>query len=378
MTNTKTLLKALLGATALTVFATGTAQAQNNFTQAGTSVSNEFTLDYNVGGVPQPQIDNSATPTVFTVDRLVDLTVVSLADNTVAPGATDEDLVFSVSNEGNDTQAYSLTFVEETAAPDTIDTDAPTSGTPLVYYIDDGDGSFDPALDGPAVTYNPASPPELGPDDVLWVVVEQDIPTSATDGDQADISLVADTLEPASSPSAGTPVTADGDGNALTGAAENVLADAAGTSSTGDVANDGAHSATGAYIIASADLAGDKVVTVHSEDGSTCAAFPGNATGGYGIPGACVEYVISAENTGSAAATNIVINDELPAELEFAAAVFGGDFTGGSFASPALPAANTDCAAGACVINLTGATLPAPTGGAASTTGTVTIRAYVK
>lgn len=378
MTNTKTLLKALLGATALTVFATGTAQAQNNFTPAGTSVSNTFTLDYNVGGVAQPQIDSSATPTLFTVDRLVDLTVTSNGDTTVAPGSTDEELVFSVSNEGNDTQAYALTLVEETAAPDTIDTDDPAGATPpLVYYIDDGNGTFEPGgADGAPVTYVPASPPELGPDEVLWVVVTQDIPTSATDGDQADISLVADTLEPASSPSAGTPVTADGDGNSLTGAAENVLADGSGTGN--EVANAGDHSATGSYIIASADIAGDKVVSVHSEDGSTCATIPGSPSGGYGIPGACVEYVISVENSGSAAATDIVVNDVLPDELEFATAVLGGDFTGGSFASPALPAANTDCVSGACVINLTGATLPAPVLPATSTTGTVTIRAYVK
>ena len=378
MTNTKVLLKALLGATALTVFTAGTAQAQNNFTQAGTSVSNTFTLDYKVGGVDQPQIDSTATPTLFTVDRLVDLTVTSNGDNTVAPGATDEELVFSVTNEGNDTQAYSLAIVEETATPDTIDTDAPTGAVPeLVYYIDDGNGTFEPgAADGAPVTYNPASPPELGPDDVLWVVVTQDIPTSGTDGDQADVSLVADTLEPASSPNAGTPVTADGDGtNNLTGAAENVLADGSGTGN--EVANAGDHSATGSYILVSADIDGEKVVSVYSEDGMGCATIPGAApVGGYGIPGACVEYVISVENTGSAPATDVIVEDILPDELIFAAADFGGDFTGGSFTT--LPGPNTDCISGACIVDFTGVSLPAPSAGATSTTGTVTIRAFVK
>jgi len=372
MTNTKTLLKALLGASALTALATGTAQAQNNFTPAGTSVSNTFTLDYRVGGVDQPQIDSSATPTLFTVDRLVDLTVASNGDNNTTPGATDQELVFSVSNEGNDTHAYDLSIVEESAAPDTIDTDDAVSGTPvLVYYIDDGNGSFEPgAADGAAIPYVPATPPQLGPDEVLWVVVTQDVPVSATDSDQAAISLVADTLE-----TDGTPVTADTGGNTLTGAAENVLADGAGTASVNDVANDGAHSATGAYIISSADINGVKVVTIHSEDGSTCATFPGTVTGGYGIPGACVEYVISVENSGSAPATDIAVNDVLPDELIFAAVVSGGDFTGGSLAPLT---GNTDCISGACVIDLTGATLPAPVAPATSTTGTVTIRAFVK
>ena len=188
---------------------------------------------------------------------------------------------------------------------------------------------------------------------------------------------MVDTLEPASSPNAGTPVTADADGtNALTGAAENVLADGSGTSNEG--ANAGDHSDTGTYVVAAAEVSAVKDVNIHSEDGTGCTVIPGTATGGYSIPGACVEYVITVENTGSSAATDIVINDVLADELDFAGAVFGGDFTGGSFASPALPAANTDCTGGACVINLTGATLPAPVAPATVTTGTVTIRAFVK
>ncbi len=373
------LLKGLLGATALTVFTAGTAHAQ--LTPAGTNVQNTFTLTYDVGGVTQPIIDTSDPsdpngPTEFTVDRLIDLTVASQGDNTVAPGATDEELVFSVTNEGNDTQAYSLTIVEE--GGDDIDTDDPAGAAPvLVYYIDDGDGVYEPgAGDGAPVTYDPANPPELGPDEVLWVVVTQDIPTTAVDGNTADVSLVADTLEPATSPNAGDPVTADGDGNDLTGAAENVLADGSGTSNEG--ANGGDHSDTATYILAAADIDASKAVTIHSEDGTGCTVIPGTATGGYSIPGACVEYVITVENTGSSAANDIVINDVLADELDFAGAVFGGDFTGGSFTSPALPAANTDCTGGACVINLTGASLPAPVAPAVSTTGTVTIRAFVK
>ena len=387
MSNNK-LLKGLLGATALTVFTAGSAHAQ--LTPAGTNVENTFTLTYDVGGVTQPPIDTSDPgdpngPTNFTVDRLIDLTVASQGDNTVAPGATDEELVFSVTNEGNDTQAYSLTVVEETGPAGEIDTDDPAGATPvLVYYIDDGDGVYEPTGaggDGPSVTYDPANPPELGPDDVLWVVVTQDIPTSAVDGNTADVSLVVDSLEPAllsgggANPNAGNPVTGDTDGNDLVGAAENVLADGSGTAN--EVAEAGDHSDTGTYIIAAADIAASKAVTIHSEDGSGCTTIPGTATGGFSIPGACVEYVITVENTGSSAATDIVINDELADELDFAGAVFGGDFTGGTF-NPGLPGANTDCTGGACVINLTGASLPAPVAPAVSTTGTVTIRAYVK
>jgi len=316
------LLKGLLGATALTVFTAGSAHAQ--LTPAGTNVQNTFTLTYDVGGVTQPVIDTSDPsdpngPTEFTVDRLIDLTVASQGDNTVAPGATDEELVFSVTNEGNDTQAYSLTVVEESA--DDIDTDDPAGATPvLVYYIDDGDGVYQPGgADGAPITYNPANPPELGPDAVLWVVVTQDIPTSAVDTNTADVTLVVDTLEPSTSPNAGNPVTGDADGNDLVGAAENVLADGSGTANEG--ANAGDHSDTGTYIVAAADIAASKDVTIHSEDGTGCTVIPGTATGGYSIPGACVEYVITVENTGSSGATDIVINDVLAQLIQIVQAV---------------------------------------------------------
>jgi len=377
MMTKNTILKGLLGATALTVFTAGSAHAQ--LTPAGTNVQNTFTLTYDVGGVTQPVIDTSDPsdpngPTEFTVDRLIDLTVSSNGPNTVVPGATDEELVFSVTNDGNDSQAYSLSVVEETGPAGEIDTDDPVGATPvLVYYIDDGDGAYEPGTDdGAAIPYDPTNPPVLGPDDVLWVVVTQDIPTSAVDGNTADISLVADTLDPVS-PFA--PVTADGDGtNALTGAAENVLADGSGTGNEGDFGGD--HSATGMYVVASADVAASKAVTVFSEDGTDCADLVATATGGYSVPGACVEYVITVENTGSSAATDIVINDVLPDELLFAAAAFSG-FTTGAFDSATFPALNDDCAGGACDITLTGGTLPGVVAPAVST-GTITIRAFVK
>ncbi|MEP1230305.1 MAG: hypothetical protein ABJG88_06485 [Litorimonas sp.] len=384
MIDPKKYTKGLLCATALTAFSSTAAFAQvtpNNFTPAGTSVSNTFTLDYSVGNVPQPPIDSSDPndpngPTLFTVDRLVNLTVESDGDTTVAPGSINQDLVFSVLNTGNDTQGYALSIIEETAAPDTFDTDVPTNATPITYFIDDGNGVFEPnAGDGAPITYDPANPPQLAPDAVIFVVIEQDIPTGSTDGLRAEITLVADSLDAGTT----TPTVGDSDGNTLVGGAENVLAD--GTSTANENANEGDDSATGAYIVASADIEAIKTVSVFSEDGSNCATIPGAADAdAYSIPGACVEYVIEVTNEGTAVATDIVVNDTLPDELEFTTAVFGGDFTGGSFNSPTLPGAGTDCGApsGSCVVNLTGATLPAPSGAATSTSGTVTIRAIVK
>jgi uncharacterized repeat protein (TIGR01451 family) len=382
MTKSK-LLKGLLGATALTAFTAGSAHAvepANNFTAADTPVSNTFTLTYDVGGVTQPPIDTSDPgdpngPTVFTVDRLIDLTVESLGDETSAPGSTNEELVYSLQNLGNDDQAYSLTVIEE-AATSTTDTEDPADATPVIqYYIDDGDGVYEPGGDdGTLVTYDPANPPVLGPDEVLWVVVTQDIRSDAVDGNTADITLLADTLDP-TAPFAETVDDADGNDADAAAAAENVFVDGQGTGNEA-ATPDGDHSATGTYIVASADISAIKDVAMHSQDGSTCTAIPGTPiAGGYFVPGGCVEYTITVTNSGSDAATDIDVSDTLPAELLFAAADFSG-FTGGSLGT--LPPVNTDCTGSACVISLTGASLPAPVAPATQTQGVVTIRAYVK
>lgn len=342
---------------------------------AGTNVQNTFTLDYKVSGVDQDTIDTSPsgsnTPTEFTVDRLIDLTVATNGDTGVPPGAQDQDLVFSLTNEGNDVQAYALSFVNEGS-----DQFSATS-TSLFYYVDDGDEAFEPGGDdGSAIAYNGTKTPDLLADDILWVIVRGDIPTGLEDADKDDISVIADTLEPSSEGAGATPVVADSDGNSLTGAAENVLSDGTGTSN--ENANEGDHSATSAYVVASADIAATKAVTVFSENGTGCAAIPGTPAVGdqYAIPGACMQYVITVENTGGTNATDLIINDVLEAELEFIAAAAAG-FTGGTFNTPALPSANTDCTGGACVINFTGATLASGSDGS-PTTATITIRALVQ
>lgn len=370
MGKTLKILSLTAGVTALSMAMAGTAAAEG--TAAGTNVQNTFTLDYQVGGVDQPTIDTGPggtnTPTEFTVDRLVDLTVASNGDNTVAPGATDEQLVFSVTNNGNDTQGYVLSLVNE--AGDDFD----ASGLTITYYFESGDSVGFDANDtaGTAYTYTPGSglaTEDLPADAIIWVVVEGDIPTSGSvsDGDTADVTLVADTVEAGSPGVAGVPVTADTDGNDL-GTAENVLADGSGTANEG--ANAGDHSATGTYIVAAATLNASKTVTVFSEDGTGCATIPGTASGGYAVPGACMEYVISVTNTGAtASATGIDLTDVLADEFTFVAAARSAQLTGGTFSTPAT---NADCVSGACTVSLTGASL------AAGQTGTVTIRVEVK
>ena len=359
------ILQGLAGVSAVSLFAASNAFAGG--TAAGTNVQNTFTLNYEVGGTAQPEINNTASPTEFTVDRLIDLTVASQGNTTVAPGAQDQTLLFQVTNTGNDTQAYSFALFNETG--DQFD----TTGLNITYYPDNGDGTCDATdITGAGTAYTPgsnAASADVAADAAICVVVDSDIPAGEADGNQAGIALVADTLGPVAGPDAGTPVIADTGGNTLTGAAENVLADGTGTAH--EAANAGDHSAIGTYIVASPDLSATKSVSVYTQDGSACSTIPGTpgAAPQYAVPGACVEYVISTVNNGAtASATNIDIQDVLPGDLTFINAQQSG-FTGGTFTPPAT---NTDCTANACTVSLTGATL------GAGNTGTITIRALIK
>jgi len=306
MTKLTQLKKGLMGTAALGLLSTGTAFAAG--TDAETPVDNTFTLNYEVSGAQQPEINNNANPTRFLVDRLIDLTV-----------------------ENN--------------------------------------------------------PPVLGPDEEIIVVVERNIPASLADTDTGDVILVANTLD-ATAPFAEV----EDDSVANVGAAgndllisENVLND--GTSTGEEVANDGADSAVGTYVVAAAAVDGEKTVSIFSEDGTGCATIPGTpASDAYSIPGACVEYRIRVTNNDTRPATAIDVSDTLPDELNFVAAALetGGDFTGGTLNAPTVtdPAVGLDCTSGACVVTLTGATLPADDGVSPdnnnSPEGVIIIRALLK
>jgi len=373
---TKNFFQGLVAVAALTAFSTGSASAAG--TAADTNVQNTFSLTYSVDGTEQPVIDTgpggSDTPTEFTVDRKVDLTVVSNGNETVAPGEADAELTFTLTNTGNDTQGYDLSLVNEAnGSVDEFDADA-TSLT-ITYYVGN-------SATGPELTYTPGtSTVDVPADGQLFVVVSGDIPTApgVVDNDTADISLVADTVEPGTPGDPSVEVLADSDGsNDVTGAAENVLAD--GTSTSNEVANAGDDSATGTYIVASADLTALKTVGIISETGANCGVaptFPLSAfpTTEHAIPGACVEYRITVQNTGddaSANATDLELVDVMPDGLTFVAAYQNG-FTGGDFNTPGA----VNCDSGACTVELTSTGAATPASLAFNTTGTIVIRATV-
>lgn len=391
----------------------GAAHAANNLTEAGTSVSNTFELSYSVSGAAQPIITNDnvsppagavvqGSPTLFTVDRKVDFIVTATNSTlTSAPGA-DATLTFEVLNEGNDTSAYSFSVDDLDSGATTFD-----ATSIIVRYMIDAndngsadDGAFTVLTQTPIGT---AAGSAFVTGDVpkgvrIFLQVQGSIDGAVADTFTDDITLVAEARDPtaflnevSATPAAVTAAT--GGANVLTGAAQNVLADGTGVAAaenTGDA--DGLFAATGIIQVEAANIVASKTVTVIKEPGiadpfvalTDCATAVAVA-GSKAVPGSCVEYVIQVQNNGaSASATNLVIDDILPAEVNFIAASLAtttatgfADDAGVAGAGPVLtvpstPATRNCDGSTTCVIQLSDAIL------AAGEIGQIIIRAEVK
>lgn len=391
-------LKMLTALGAVMAFA-GAANAQG--TDAGRTVSNTFTLDYSVNDTPQPPITNEGGtpgtpegPTIFTVDRLIDLTLAETnSPQLVAPGTligvdgsgaltSDPDLQptvlsYTVTNTGNDNQAYSFDVTSPTGT---------FAATGFRVFYEDAAGNF---VELAEVAAGSGATTEVTEDipagETRRVFVLADIPVDAENNEFDDIILTAETRDPefwafegqfttgfnpdgtvnttpvaspAANATAGQTTANDAGGsNDLVNAAQNVFADGSGTAD-GDA--DGLFSDTAQYIVAAPNLTGVKTVAVIATDGSaiTCGDFsvaPVSANE-FTTPGACVEYTITVTNNGaddgagnplpaaSVLATGIDIVDILPPELIFQSAQ-AVDFTVAPTADTP-PAAGTVCAGG--------------------------------
>lgn len=94
-------------------------------TLAGTEIDNAVTLDYSVASVSQ---DQETTETTFLVDRKLDVVVASVAtdyaatitveNNAVAPGTTDAQLLFTVTNQSNYTPDMLVAAFENLLGPE--------------------------------------------------------------------------------------------------------------------------------------------------------------------------------------------------------------------------------------------------------------------
>lgn len=294
-------------------------------TRAGTSVFNQAQVQYQVNGVNQTPVlsdndgdpNNGLAPTEFVVDRKLDVLVSesSLAYNsattiTVVPGQNGAVLAWTVTNEGNQVQDFLLT-VSSTGFDPFGGVDNFDAGASGVFVDADGDGLYDPLVDtGTFID-------ELDITESVTVFFVADIPAARVDGDIAAYVLEAQVAEGGGAGAAGAAITTDDRGVAdTTLGVEDVFADGENVNYAGDGLRDGIHSAEDAFRVAAAILTVVKSSTVISDPftcpGGVCP--PGESP--KAIPGAIVEYQVSISNAaGGASATNIVIADDLSAEM---------------------------------------------------------------
>lgn len=346
--NTKHLLGVLISVTLLLgfssqVFAVGT--------PSGTAIDNQATLTFSVGGTPQvpvtsddPNQGGANDPTRFIVDTRIDVTVAwqDAANVQVAPGQDGVTpvpnppavLEFLVTNVGNADQDYALSF--ENGGADDFD---PTA---VQIFVDNGNGVYEPGIDN--VTFIDELSSVAGVNTATVFVVGS-ISAAQTNGQLADLILVATTHDAGGGGVQG-PLTAEDAGNdVILGPAQNVFADAAGDAVV-DIITDGEHSDTGTYVVIATTVTVTKTSLVVADGlGNTNPVAKA-------IPGATVTYTISIANTGGLAATTIAATDPIDvANLTFAGNVTFdagcGAPTASGFASPNFTFSVGTIAAGA-------------------------------
>ncbi|QCB55100.1 DUF11 domain-containing protein [Sphingopyxis sp. PAMC25046] len=331
-------LAALSSVAAAPAFAAGTT--------AGTTITNTATVDYQVGGVAQGQQSASNN---FTVDRKINLLVEEVGNVTtnVVPGQTNAVTTFQLTNSSNETLDFALVASQlagGTAAhggADSFDVtnlriyrDNTVTGT--VGSWDVGDTLLTGFVD------------ELVVDTAIRLFVVADVPGALANNGVAGVTLRATAREGGTSGSQGAAIIETTGAN--TAGKDTVFADTAGVA--GDAARDGSHSDNDDYTVQTATLAVTKTSRVISDPFN-------NTTNPKLIPGAVVEYCIAVANSGSAAATSVVINDAVPGQLTFntGTILLNGTVTGatcntdgaagGSYAAPNVSGTIATIAAGA-------------------------------
>lgn len=287
-------------------------------TTAGTTITNTATVDFQVGGVSQVQQSASNN---FTVDRKINLLVeeVGTVTTNVVPGQANAVTTFQLTNSSNEVLDFALAASQITGSTASHSGTDTFDATNIRIYRDNTSsgsvGSWD--VGDSLVTYID----ELVTDTAIRLFVVADIPTGLANNAVAGVTLRATAREGGLAGTQGGTITETTGAN--TAGKDTVFADIAGV--TGDVARDASHSDNDDYTVQTATLAVTKTSRVISDPLN-------NTTNPKLIPGAVVEYCIAVANTGSVAATTVLITDPVPGQLTYDSVFgikLGGTVTGG-------------------------------------------------
>ena len=242
---------------------------------ANSTISNTASVQFTVGTVTSSQNSNTDT---LTVDELADVAVARQSPSpvTVLGGATNQPIRFRVTNLGNGSEQFDLSANLALGA-DQFD---PTNAE---FYIDDGDGVFEPGIDDGAVVTSITLAGETFGD--VWLVA--DIPGAVSDGDLGNVSMAATASQGTGVP--GSEIVAAGDGGV-----DLVFGNSGGT------AND-----TGAYQVSN--------ITITITKASVVTGPLGNQP----VPTSTITYTITVTTAGTATATAVAVEDDFPANTTY-------------------------------------------------------------
>ena len=269
----------LVGLGVVSLFGLWAPEARAVGVPAGTSIDNTAQVTYTVGTVSATATSNTTTVTVAEIlDVVVTLQTPSVP---VIAGATQQELLYRVTNTGNGPETFRLQMTSVIAG-DEFD---PVPAVPSIYFDTDASGDLSPG-DVPYVVGS--NDPVLNADAFVNVLVVNDIPAGVSDGNRGFSRLLADARTGTGAP--GTTYAGQG---------------ANGTDAV--VGTTGADSeSTGQYLAAGIALNVVQAQAVSDQFGGTRP-----------LPGATITYtfVISATGTGSAS-TSVFTND-IPADTTY-------------------------------------------------------------
>lgn len=268
-----TLLAALALVAPAAVDAAGTA--------AGVSIQNVAQVSYSFGGPTQTTSSNAVT---VTVAEVLDAVVTVGATTSVTPGATQQELVFTLTNTGNGTETFSLAALSAGIAGDDFD---PVLAATSIYFDTDNSNDLSPA---DTVYVAGTNDPVLAADASVRVLLVNDIPNGVTDGARGRSQLTASARTGVGAP--GTTFAGQGDGGV----------DAVAGTTGGDGA------VFGEYVVAGLQVAAVKSQTIADTFGGTRP-----------LPGARINYQIVVTATGSGTALAAVFSDAIPANTTYVA-----------------------------------------------------------
>ncbi len=248
-------------------------------TVAGTDIDNTATVTYDVAGTTVITTSNTLT---ITVAEILDADVTLQSPQVpVAPGDSNRELLFTLTNTGNGDEAFTLA-IDSVIAGDDFD---PVPATPAIYFDTDSSGDLSPG-DTP---YNPGvNDPLLAPDASVDVLIANDIPAGLADGNIGQSALTADA-------STGTGAPGDTFAGQGVGGVDAVVG-ASGASDTD----------TGEYIVSNVTVSSVKSATVLDPFGGT-----------QPVPGAEITYQIVVTVTGTGTAVNAAFSDAIPVNTTY-------------------------------------------------------------